>query len=94
MWEPRRLTTLWAFTASYRDSFTFFFTDISTESIRSIDVNLFLHWHDNFSRVSQLCCTVLCCTGLKTVNSAGRIFVILLSFFTLRVNQFKLYTYP
>jgi hypothetical protein len=21
MWEPRRLTTLWAFTASYRDSF-------------------------------------------------------------------------
>jgi hypothetical protein len=23
MWEPRRLTTLWAFTASYRDSFTF-----------------------------------------------------------------------
>jgi hypothetical protein len=24
MWEPRRLTTLWAFTAYYRDSFTFF----------------------------------------------------------------------
>jgi hypothetical protein len=24
MWEPRRLTTLWAFTACYRDSFTFF----------------------------------------------------------------------
>jgi hypothetical protein len=23
MWEPRRLTTLWASTASYRDSFTF-----------------------------------------------------------------------
>jgi hypothetical protein len=23
MWKPRRLTTLWAFTASYRDSFTF-----------------------------------------------------------------------
>jgi hypothetical protein len=23
MWEPRRLTTLWAFMASYRDSFTF-----------------------------------------------------------------------
>jgi hypothetical protein len=22
MWEPRRLTTLWAFTACYRDSFT------------------------------------------------------------------------
>jgi hypothetical protein len=24
MWEPRRLTTLWASTACYRDSFTFF----------------------------------------------------------------------
>jgi hypothetical protein len=23
MWQPRRLTTLWAFTACYRDSFTF-----------------------------------------------------------------------
>jgi hypothetical protein len=23
MWEPRRLTNLWAFTAFYRDSFTF-----------------------------------------------------------------------
>jgi hypothetical protein len=23
MWEPRRLTTLWAFTACYRDTFTF-----------------------------------------------------------------------
>jgi hypothetical protein len=25
MWEPRRLTTLWPFTACYRDSFTFFY---------------------------------------------------------------------
>jgi hypothetical protein len=24
MWEPRTLKTLWAFTACYRDSFTFF----------------------------------------------------------------------
>jgi hypothetical protein len=24
MWEPRRLTTLWAFIARYTDSFTFF----------------------------------------------------------------------
>jgi hypothetical protein len=24
MWEPRRLTTLWAFTACYRESFTFY----------------------------------------------------------------------
>jgi hypothetical protein len=26
MWKPRRLTTLWAFTACYRDSFTFLLT--------------------------------------------------------------------
>jgi hypothetical protein len=25
MWEPRRHTTLWAFTACYKNSFTFFF---------------------------------------------------------------------
>jgi hypothetical protein len=25
MWDPQRLTTLWAFTACYRDSITFFF---------------------------------------------------------------------
>jgi hypothetical protein len=24
MWEPRHLTLLWAYTACYRDSFTFF----------------------------------------------------------------------
>jgi hypothetical protein len=28
MWEPQRLTTQWAFTASYRDSLTIFFTII------------------------------------------------------------------
>jgi hypothetical protein len=25
MWEPRRLTTIWFFTACYRDSFTYFY---------------------------------------------------------------------
>jgi hypothetical protein len=25
MWEPQHLTTLWAFTACYRDSFTFLY---------------------------------------------------------------------
>jgi hypothetical protein len=28
MWEPRRLTTLWASTACYRDSFTFTFVAV------------------------------------------------------------------
>jgi hypothetical protein len=32
-WEPRRLTTLWASTASYRDSFTFSTFTIKTEVI-------------------------------------------------------------
>jgi hypothetical protein len=30
MWDPRRLTTLWASTACYRDSFTFFFLSLTT----------------------------------------------------------------
>jgi hypothetical protein len=29
MWEPRRLTTLWASTACYMDSFTFIFIHIT-----------------------------------------------------------------
>jgi hypothetical protein len=32
MWEPRRLTTLWPFTACYRDSFTFLHANICTSS--------------------------------------------------------------
>jgi hypothetical protein len=42
MWEPRRLTSLWASTASYRDSFTFFFTlaTIKAEFWGAMDLNL------------------------------------------------------
>jgi hypothetical protein len=32
MWEPRPLITLWAFTACYRDSFTFIFWSLSFET--------------------------------------------------------------
>jgi hypothetical protein len=31
MWEPRRLTTLWAHTACYSDSFTFRYRDIEKD---------------------------------------------------------------
>jgi hypothetical protein len=31
MWDPRRLTTLWAFMACYRDSFIFFYLFLLTE---------------------------------------------------------------
>jgi hypothetical protein len=33
MWEPRNLTTLWVFTACYRDSFTFTFTRLIQREI-------------------------------------------------------------
>jgi hypothetical protein len=33
MWDPQRLTTLWAFTACYRDSFTFFYLLWTMKSI-------------------------------------------------------------
>jgi hypothetical protein len=26
IWEPRRLTTLWAYTACYRDNFAYFYS--------------------------------------------------------------------
>jgi hypothetical protein len=32
MWEPRSLITLWAFTACYRDSFTFTFISVSRKN--------------------------------------------------------------
>jgi hypothetical protein len=35
MWEPRRLTTLWASTACYRDSFTFFTSIIDSSACSS-----------------------------------------------------------
>jgi hypothetical protein len=31
MWNPQRLTTLWAFTACYRDSFTFFYSGVGVQ---------------------------------------------------------------
>jgi hypothetical protein len=34
MWEPRRLTTPWAFTACYRDSFTFYVLSFSNVLVR------------------------------------------------------------
>jgi hypothetical protein len=33
MWEPQGLTTLWAFTARYRDSFTFYLNSCSSVEV-------------------------------------------------------------
>jgi hypothetical protein len=38
MWEPRRLTTLLAFMACYRDSFTFFHKEIVLADLDRIDL--------------------------------------------------------
>jgi hypothetical protein len=43
MWEPRRLPTLWAFTACYRDSFTFLFLPtLGSLLVVLIKIQLFL----------------------------------------------------
>jgi hypothetical protein len=39
MWEPRRLTTLWAFMACYRDSFTFLYIERQIFS-NSVEYNI------------------------------------------------------
>jgi hypothetical protein len=44
MREPRRLTNLWAFTACYRDSFTFLFNRVRGETIR---------WFDHVKRMDR-----------------------------------------
>jgi hypothetical protein len=42
MWEPRRLTTLWAFMACYRDSFTVRFIIHYYTEIRQIKLGTFI----------------------------------------------------
>jgi hypothetical protein len=39
MWEPRRLKTLWASTASYRDSFTIYTFTVIQEGYIFVDFN-------------------------------------------------------
>jgi hypothetical protein len=42
MWEPRRLTTLWASTACYMDSFTFTSMDHNGAQLNLKDTSLYL----------------------------------------------------
>jgi hypothetical protein len=56
MWEPRRLTTLWAFMACYRDSFTFFLFN-KTDKIQLFankSVHSYLSTSDNPRRNKHL----------------------------------------
>jgi hypothetical protein len=56
MWDPQRLTTLWAFTVCYRDSFTFTFTyrikpynpDILADHIFEYELVLAVNGEDTF----------------------------------------------
>jgi hypothetical protein len=59
MWKPRRLTTLWAFTAYYRDSFAFIYGYLGLRKYSNrpaVDVQ-------NTFRVSQLNVNFLCGKG-------------------------------
>jgi hypothetical protein len=38
MWEPRRLTILWASTACYRDSFIFFIEEVIVSVTTAVDL--------------------------------------------------------
>jgi hypothetical protein len=56
MWEPRHLTTLWAFTASYRNSF-FYVVLLGAHLVISIKVFYFkflLQFSHNLISVNQL----------------------------------------
>jgi hypothetical protein len=41
MWEPRRLTTLWASMAYYMDTFTLFYNHIYIYSVMSLKAGIF-----------------------------------------------------
>jgi hypothetical protein len=54
MWEPQRLTTLWAFTVCYRDSFTFLLLKWTKKKyLKSRNLN------DSIVRFNQFCCPKL-----------------------------------
>jgi hypothetical protein len=52
MWEPRHLTTLWASTACYRDSFTFTYIWYTSKKFDDICFTRFLR------RITILCCVL------------------------------------
>jgi hypothetical protein len=57
MWEPRRLTTLWASTTCYRASFTFYlvnlrYTEKYAENIKYYFIYLYFNVSYNFAFVS------------------------------------------
>jgi hypothetical protein len=67
MWEPRRLTILWAFTASYRDNFTFhFYIDRIPTRIRNSLMVFCIktaRWSKKYAKKSQyihMCIRILC----------------------------------
>jgi hypothetical protein len=53
MWEPRRLTTLWASTACYRDIFTYIYNMLLLMTMRNVEVICFLPWVTRFESLSR-----------------------------------------
>jgi hypothetical protein len=51
MWEPRRLTTLWASTACYRDSFTFYLIFMRPSSLTIYNKT---GWSDHILRMNEV----------------------------------------
>jgi hypothetical protein len=51
MWDPQRLTTLWAFTACYRDSFTYLLISSPAQSLHQYLLMILL-WAHGYTRTS------------------------------------------
>jgi hypothetical protein len=66
MWEPRSLTTLWAFTARYRDSFTFvyIYKEVMKRSIESPKIS---GYHGNQLQPLTRCMSVSYVLGHERV---------------------------
>jgi hypothetical protein len=60
MWEPRRLITLWASTACYRDSFTIFFTFLSKVHFNIIFHLWFLQFINTSIKIKINDCDIVC----------------------------------
>jgi hypothetical protein len=54
MWEPRRLTTVWAFTSCYRGSYTFIFTLYLTLTVSRFLIYLWLYTGSRKSRLTAV----------------------------------------
>jgi hypothetical protein len=67
MWEPRRLTTLWAFAACYRDSFISTFTSFIIDGCFKLNTNYMVTDRD----ITPLVCVRLMQFAHRIVKRSG-----------------------